>query len=105
MQDLLTLARREVSTKEVVTVSDTGVDMSAKEMERISELFYTKKVMGRSGAGLGIAVAVAWGTVKDHNGYIDMKSTEGKARSPRLADSHGGGEPPSPSTFRQREKI
>jgi CheY-like chemotaxis protein len=32
--------------------------------------------MGRSGTGLGMAVI--WGTVKDHRGYIDVQSTEGK---------------------------
>ena len=32
--------------------------------------------MGRSGTGLGMAVV--WGTVKDHKGYIDLNSTEGK---------------------------
>jgi CheY-like chemotaxis protein len=32
--------------------------------------------MGRSGTGLGMAVV--WGTVKDHQGYIDLTSTEGK---------------------------
>jgi CheY-like chemotaxis protein len=32
--------------------------------------------MGRSGTGLGMAVV--WGTVKDHNGYIDVQSTERK---------------------------
>ncbi len=32
--------------------------------------------MGRSGTGLGMAVV--WGTIKDHKGYIDVKSTEGK---------------------------
>lgn len=31
--------------------------------------------MGRSGTGLGMAVV--WGTVKDHRGYIDVKSVEG----------------------------
>jgi len=32
--------------------------------------------MGKSGTGLGMPVV--WGTVKDHNGYIDLQSSEGK---------------------------
>ena len=60
----------------VLTVSDTGTGIASDDMEKIFEPFYTKKKMGRSGTGLGMAVV--WGTVKDHNGYIDVKSTEGK---------------------------
>ena len=59
-----------------LTVSDTGVGIPQKDIEKIFEPFYTKKVMGRSGTGLGMAVV--WGTVKDHKGYIDVQSTEGK---------------------------
>jgi len=60
----------------ILTVSDTGIGISSEDIERIFEPFYTKKVMGRSGTGLGMAVV--WGTVKDHKGYIDIQSTEGK---------------------------
>jgi len=56
----------------VLTVSDTGEGISAQDTNRIFEPFYTKKVMGRSGTGLGLAVV--WGTVKDHNGYIVVQS-------------------------------
>ena len=59
-----------------LTVSDTGVGIAARDVEKIFEPFYTKKVMGRSGTGLGMAVV--WGTVKDHRGYIDVQSNEGK---------------------------
>jgi len=59
-----------------LTVTDTGIGISPEDMERIFEPFYTKKSMGRSGTGLGMAVV--WGTVKDHRGYIDIKSREGK---------------------------
>jgi len=59
-----------------LTVSDTGIGIAATDMEKIFEPFYTKKVMGRSGTGLGMAVV--WGTVKDHKGYIDVWSDEGK---------------------------
>ena len=59
----------------VLTVSDVGVGISDEDLERIFEPFYTKKTMGRSGTGLGMAVV--WGTVKDHNGYIDVQSDLG----------------------------
>jgi PAS domain S-box-containing protein len=57
-------------------VSDTGIGIPSKDLERIFEPFFTKKVMGKSGTGLGMAVV--WGTVKDHKGYIDVKSVEGE---------------------------
>jgi len=60
----------------VLTIADTGTGVSPDDIEKIFEPFYTKKKMGRSGTGLGMAVV--WGTVEDHNGYIDVKSTEGK---------------------------
>jgi signal transduction histidine kinase len=59
-----------------LTVMDTGIGISAEDIERIFEPFYTKKSMGRSGTGLGMAVV--WGTVKDHHGYIDVQSELGE---------------------------
>ena len=59
----------------VLTVKDTGPGISPDDMEKVFEPFYAKKQMGRSGTGLGMAVV--WGTVKDHNGYIDVQSSEG----------------------------
>jgi two-component system, cell cycle sensor histidine kinase and response regulator CckA len=60
----------------VLTVSDTGTGISAENREKIFEPFYTKKVMARSGTGLGLAIV--WGTVKDHNGYIDVQTEVGE---------------------------
>jgi len=60
----------------VFSVSDSGEGISAYDIKRIFEPFYTKKTMGRSGTGLGLSVV--WGTVKDHNGYIDVQSEEGQ---------------------------
>jgi PAS domain S-box-containing protein len=59
-----------------LVISDTGIGILPQDMERIFEPFHTKKIMGRSGTGLGMTVV--WGTVKDHKGYIDVQSTEGK---------------------------
>jgi len=60
----------------ILTVSDSGIGISSEGLKKIFEPFYTKKMMGRSGTGLGMAVV--WGTVKDHKGYIDVQSAEGK---------------------------
>lgn len=54
----------------VLSVSDDGPGISADDLQRIFEPFYTKKAMGRSGTGLGLAVV--WNTVQDHKGYIDL---------------------------------
>jgi len=60
----------------VLSISDTGEGIPAADLKRIFEPFYTKKVMGKSGTGLGLTVV--WGTVKDHSGYIDVESEVGK---------------------------
>jgi PAS domain S-box-containing protein len=60
----------------VVRIQDTGIGIPQEDISRIFEPFYTKKVMGRSGTGLGMAVV--WGAVKDHNGYIDVDSRPGE---------------------------
>jgi signal transduction histidine kinase len=59
----------------IFEVSDTGIGMPSSDLEKIFEPFYTKKVLGRSGTGLGMSVV--WGTVKDHEGYFDIATEEG----------------------------
>ena len=60
----------------VLSVSDTGCGIAETDLHRIFEPFFTKKQMGRSGTGLGMAVV--WGAVKDHGGRIDIHSTPGQ---------------------------
>ena len=59
----------------VLRVSGSGMPISPNDLERIFEPFYTSKKMGRNDTGLGMTVV--WRTVKDHNGYIDVKSEPG----------------------------
>ncbi|HEX9653315.1 MAG TPA: 7TM diverse intracellular signaling domain-containing protein, partial [bacterium] len=56
----------------VFRIEDQGVGIAADDLKKIFEPFYTKKVMGRSGSGLGMSVV--WGVVHDHNGFIDLQS-------------------------------
>lgn len=60
----------------VLRVLDSGQGISDEDLNRIFEPFYTKKKMGRSGTGLGMAVV--WGTVQDHSGFIDLYSVPDK---------------------------
>ncbi len=56
----------------LIRVADTGCGISADDLNRIFEPFYTRKVMGKSGTGLGLTVV--WNTVCDHGGTVDVKS-------------------------------
>jgi len=60
----------------VIAVSDRGIGILPEDRDRIFEPFYSKKISGSSGTGLGMAVV--WGTVRDHKGYIDVRSEPGK---------------------------
>jgi len=57
-----------------LTVTDTGTGIPRECIEHIFEPFYTKKELGRSGTGLGLAVV--WNTVQEHNGTVLVTSSE-----------------------------
>ena len=55
------------------TIADNGPGIAPADLEHIFEPFYTKKVMGKSGTGLGLAVV--WNTVQDHQAHIFVDSS------------------------------
>lgn len=58
----------------ILSISDDGPGIASNDLQRIFEPFYTKKIMGKSGTGLGLAVV--WNVAQDHEGYIDVISNE-----------------------------
>ena len=65
-----------------VAISDTGVGIETRALERIFEPFYSTKNMSRSGTGLGMAVV--WSSVQDHRGFIDIKTDPGQGTEMQL---------------------
>ncbi len=61
----------------VMGVEDFGTGIAFEDIKRIFEPFYTRKVMGRH-SGTGLGMAIVWGTLRDHHGFIDVKSVQGK---------------------------
>ncbi len=57
----------------VLTVEDDGKGIPAEDLDRIFEPFYTRKVMGKSGTGLGLTVV--WNSVTDHEGTVLVTSS------------------------------
>ena len=66
----------------VVSIKDTGSGIADSDIGQIFEPFFSKKKIGKSGTGLGLAVV--WGAVKDHHGYIDVESSVGEGTAFRL---------------------
>lgn len=58
-----------------LTVADTGSGMAAEDFDKIFEPFHTKKTDGKSS---GMGMAIVWGTVRNHGGYIDVESKPGR---------------------------
>ncbi|MCD6582137.1 MAG: PhnD/SsuA/transferrin family substrate-binding protein [Desulfuromusa sp.] len=58
----------------VLTISDNGSGIDAADQKHIFEPFYTKKKMGRSGTGIGLAVV--WNCMQDHGGTVTVQSNE-----------------------------
>ncbi|ARM30858.1 PAS domain S-box protein [Prosthecochloris sp. HL-130-GSB] len=56
-----------------ITISDTGTGMSAGELERIFDPFYTTKEVGK---GTGLGLPVVYGIIEAHHGGIDIESSK-----------------------------
>jgi len=61
-----------------IIISDTGKGIDKKHLPHIFEPFFTTKEPGQ---GTGLGLSIAYGTIREHNGFIDADSTPGKGAS------------------------
>jgi len=64
-----------------VVVSDSGMGMDEETQQRVFEPFFTTK---RADKGTGLGMAMVYGLMKEHRGYVDVSSDPGAGTTVEL---------------------
>jgi two-component system NtrC family sensor kinase len=57
-----------------IIVEDTGTGISAENLEKVFDPFFSTKTQ----QGFGLGLSVSYGIIQNHGGWVDVQSTEGE---------------------------
>lgn len=72
---IITITTRTEEHQLIVVIEDTGCGISAKDLPKITDPFFTTKDPGK---GVGLGLSIAYNIVQEHHGKLDIQSQAGK---------------------------
>ena len=82
----ITTVDHEDTTNLIIEVRDTGIGMTADEIEKINNgMSQSNSTRSRNAGGIGLGLPIVYGFVRKMNGFISIESVKGKGTTVRVS--------------------